>query len=179
MANNSKTSSMDIAFDKFCEMCLSVISFLFISVFGFAITNLWKYKNKRILISLTMALIISGAIYVKLLGYEKLYCATPVLIYLLISAIVFKIENLINGSRSKTFELINFKDKSGNYPRIIKVQKFKSKKSAKKTKVLIIRSMIPFHNWKNNKELLENAFNSKVSLRQTGQKQIIKLFVGV
>jgi len=39
--------------------------------------------------------------------------------------------------------------------------------------------MIPFEKWKDNKNLLDQAFNCRVGLRKTERKQIIKLFVEV
>lgn len=182
MAKNTKNNAIEEAFnvmyDLFCNICVKALSFIWLNIIWYGVKNLWTYKNKKIFVLTLTVLLISTIMYVNQSDWMKLYCITPMLIYLVVSAIVFKIRDFINGEQSKIFELINFKDKSGNYPTIIKTQKFKSKKSGKRLKILIIKSLIPFSTWKSNKELLEHAFNSSISLRPTKQKQVIKIFMG-
>ena len=97
----------------------------------------------------------------------------PIPIFLFTTGMINKILNVYLNEYSKIFENINFKAKNGFYPKIIK--KIKSKKDKRVREILVIKSLIPFSEWLKNKDLLESAFNAKIALKRTENKQIIKL----
>jgi hypothetical protein len=95
-----------------------------------------------------------------------------------LTGVINRIINYRLNKHSKIFVLINFKDKVGNYPKIIK--RIKSKNNQKLREILIIKSMIPFSEWEKHHDTFEHAFDSKIKLIK-GNKQTIKLikFKGV
>ena len=95
----------------------------------------------------------------------------PILGYILLTGMV---SNLIKNSiekKSKIFKKIIFKDKNGNYPKILKI--IKNKKDKKRC-VIVCKSYIPFKTWLDNQHNLEMLFNSKLKLIQQ-DRRIVKL----
>ena len=127
---------------------------------------------------MVLSIIIIGATIYFIARYDsndsrQALCLLPIPIFLFISGMINKILHTYLNKYSKIFELINFKDKNGQFPKIIK--KVKSKKDKKNREIFIIKSMIPFPEWAKHKDLLENAFNSKIAIKSTQNRQIIKL----
>ncbi|MBN2259994.1 MAG: hypothetical protein JW702_05600, partial [Clostridiales bacterium] len=118
---------------------------------------------------------ISSLIYLRF-NSNQIYTIYPGLIFLSILFLIGLGSKKIIWTRDKEniFEKINFKDKLGNYPKILKKQKFK--KDKKKREMYVIKSLIPFSEWNSKKEVLEQLFNSKIGIRKTADRQIIKLF---
>lgn len=70
------------------------------------------------------------------------------------------------------FRKINFFDKNKKYPKVLNVKKYKDGRA-----VIVCRSVIPLTIWNKQIEYLESAFNSRIKLVKTNQKQVIKLIL--
>ena len=137
---------------------------------------IWNNKKSKIIIAISI-IVITATVYF-ILKYNaddsrQAYCLIPIPIFLFTTGCINRIIKLKLDSYSKIFELINFKAKNGEYPKILK--KIKSKRDKKVREIFIIKSMIPFTEWSKHKDLLENAFNAKIALKKTNSRQIIKL----
>ena len=130
-----------------------------------------KRNFNRIYLVITI-IILAITVYT---GFKyNIYCTVFPITYLTVLAGISKVKEFIYKSQNKVFEKINFKDRFGNYPRILKAQTLK-RKDKRKSKVLIIKSLIPFDLWIKNKDLLEVGFDSKIAIKKTNSRQIIKL----
>jgi len=137
---------------------------------------IWSNRRSKIIILISI-IVISITVYF-IVKYnvndsKQTYCLIPIPLFLFTTGCINKIIKLYLNEYSKIFENINFKARNGLYPKIIK--KVKSKKDKKVREILIIKSLIPFNEWSKNKDLLESAFNAKIALKRTNNKQIIKL----
>lgn len=156
-----------------CVLCIS--KFLG-RIFWNGCKYIWKNKKSKWMIALLF--IVTGSTIYFIFRYDindsrQALSLLPIPTFLIITGCINVILRFYLNEYSKIFEKVNFKDKSGNFPKIIK--KIKSKKDKKVREILIIKSLIPFTNWVNNKDLLESAFNSKIAIKKTQNKQIIKL----
>jgi hypothetical protein len=141
--------------------------------FIYGIKRLWDMRSRKILVLIITAITLTICIYKFSEGYSTIICIFPIPLVLFTAGCISRIKH----RESKAFKKINFKDRAGNFPIILDSEKFK--KNRKTLKVLTVKSMIPFEKWKDNKNLLDQAFNCRVGLRKTERKQIIKLFVEV
>jgi len=160
----------------FIFVCLVFMSKFLGKVFWNGIQFIWRNKKSRLMVALSI--IIIGATIYFITKYDtndsrQALCLLPIPIFLFICGAINRIINTYLNKYSKIFELINFKDKSGQFPKIIK--KVKSKKDKKTREIFIIKSLIPLKNWLDSKDLLEHAFNSKIAIKSTQDRQIIKL----
>ncbi|MCK9273249.1 hypothetical protein M0P65_06955 [Candidatus Gracilibacteria bacterium] len=160
----------------FIFVCLVFTSKLLCKIFWSGCKFIWRNKKSRLMVAL-LSIIIGATIYF-ILKYDtndsrQALCLLPIPSFLFATGIINKILNAYLNEYSKIFESINFKDKSGQFPKIIK--KVKSKKDKKIREIFIIKSMIPFSEWNKNNDLLESAFNAKIALKKTEDRQIIKL----
>jgi hypothetical protein len=156
--------------------CLVFLSKFLIKVFWNGIKYIWRNKKSKwmiLLISITIAITVFFIIKYNGDDIRQAYCLLPIPIFLFTTGCINKILHTYLNEYSKIFENINFKSKSGQFPKIIKTQKYKNKNKTRT--ILIVKSMIPLNEWNKNKDLLENAFNSKIAIKSTQNRQIIKL----
>lgn len=132
----------------------------------------WKNRDKRrVVLTSTFALCISIGVSVNSRNdIHQIISLAPCLSLLFLFGLIERFTNSQIEKKSKIFENIGLKAKNGDLPRIIK-----SQKAGKGREVLTIKSYIPFSTWLKNKEELEQLFNSTVAIKQTKNKQIIKI----
>ncbi len=136
----------------------------------------WKNKKNKLIILALIIILASTVFFIIKYNSDDIrqsYCLIPIPLFLIAAGCINIIQKFYYNKYSKIFELINFKDKNGQFPRIIK--KINSKKDKKVREILIIKSMIPFSTWIKDKDILEHAFNSKIAIKSTQNRQIIKL----
>ncbi len=160
----------------FIFIVLVFISKLLLKILWSGCKFIWQNKKSKLII-LALIIILASTVYF-IIKYNsddirQSYCLIPIPLFLIAAGCINIIQKFYYNKYSKIFELINFKDKNGQFPRIIK--KIKSKKDKKIREILIVKSMIPFPEWSKHKDLLESAFNAKIALKKTENKQIIKL----
>jgi|WetSurSiteA1Bulk_404760.scaffolds.fasta_scaffold01398_8 hypothetical protein len=169
--------TVDMVYNVFCNICLKILSFIFITLIlqtlnaGCRFT--YQKRSKKIIFLLTVAVVFSTLIYFQTKSIKQFFSAVPVLIILFVFGLISRIQTIGTGSRTKVFEQVNFKAKNGDFPRVLKIQK--SKKANKKREIMICKSLIPISEWIKHKDILEHGFNSTLAIKQTKNKQIIKL----
>jgi len=154
-----------------CSGVLEVIRYIFLTI-RLGIKFLW-IKRGKIVTLITIATIATTFYLLRFYSNDELQqciAVIPVAVLLSISGICYRIRQYRLKSYSKYFEAIAFKDKAGNYPQVLeRVRKSKGRE------ILVIKSLITIDTWKKAKDSIEHAFNSRIAIKATKNKQIIKL----
>jgi hypothetical protein len=156
--------------------CLVFTGFFLLKVFWNGCQFIWRNRKSKIMMVLAIITIAITVYFITKYDTNdsrQALSLVPIPVYLFITGCINKIFNFYLNEYSKIFESINFRDKGGNFPKILK--RIKSKKDKKVREILIIKSMIPFENWTKNKDILEQAFNSKLAILSTKNRQVIKI----
>jgi hypothetical protein len=159
-------NSIEIIFEKICSMILLIIKNTILS----AILGIKTLFEKRSLLVFFLTVLVIGiSLSIHLLFNLYQITILPGLIYVLVPGIIKNFSMLLTKNRSKIFVKINFKDKNGCYPNILKIIN-----CSKGREIIICKSLIPYKTWIDNIELLQTAFNSKLRIVEQS-KQIVKL----
>lgn len=148
------------------NLLCQIVLFIFKSFF-LGIKMLWI---RRGLIVFLLTVMITLSSFIIHLLFNSIYITIiPPITVILISGTLKNFSLLLLKIKSKVFIKINFKDKNGNFPWIIKIIKYKNNRE-----VIICKSFIPFKDWVNNQDLLQTAFNSKLKIIKSNN-QTVKL----
>lgn len=151
-----------VIYNLLCQIVLFAVKSIFLGI-----KVLWQKRSLLVFLLTVVVIILSYSIH---LLFNSIYITViPGLFYIFVPGIIKNFSMLLLKSKSKVFIKINFKDKNGCYPKIIKIIKYKRNRE-----IIICKSFIPLKTWLDNRDLLETGFNSKLKIIQD-TKQTIKL----
>jgi hypothetical protein len=176
MTKTSKTAdelykTADKAYEGFCDLSVKGI-FNFFYTLNQGCKFLWANRKNRVVLGLSIFSVAAGVgMYLNIVdNIKQLIALSPCLLLLFICGLIARIKEYIIKKRSLIFAKINFKDRCGNFPEIIKIEK-----TGKGREILTVKSYILFQEWIDSKDRLEQLFNATIAIKKTSKRTEIKI----